>query len=123
MRLIALVVLTAIAAPAGAETLHVSATAGMLQEWELTADLATSASGPEYSGPAVLRHVGLCSADGPEQKTGELKMRPARFSARLEATLSYEGHVCAFAASRRGSASGVMDCRDGGAIPITVSVH
>jgi hypothetical protein len=118
-------VLTVVATTAHGETLHVSATAGMLQEWELTAELAASGSKgqSEYAGPAVLKHVGLCSSDGPEQKTGELRLRPSRWSMRLDATLSYEGHVCSFVATRGGSASGVMDCRDAHGIPITVSVQ
>ncbi len=126
MRLIALALaLTAFATTAHGETLHVSATAGMLQEWEMTAELAAMGSKgqSEYAGPAVLKHVGLCSSDGPERKTGELRLRPSRWSMRLDAMLSYEGHVCSFVATKGGSASGVMDCRDAGGIPITISVR
>lgn len=126
MRSIALVIMLASAATAArAETLRVSATAGMLQEWELTAQLAPAGTGGqgEYTGPVVLRHVGLCSTNGPEEKTGELRVRPSRFSARLDATLSYEGHVCSFVATRGGNATGVMACRDQGGVPITVSVQ
>src|SRR5262245_55354865 len=60
---------------AEAETLEVSGQAGVLGEWELTAKLTATGARKEFSGPMVMKHVGICSVDGPEQKTGEIKLQ------------------------------------------------
>ena len=61
------IVLGALAGPASAQSLQLLGYSGYLGEWELTATVAEDASGrSEYSGPVTLKHVGICSQDGPE---------------------------------------------------------
>ena len=60
---------------AEAETLQVLGQAGVLGEWELTANLTSAGPQKQFSGPLVMKHVGICTVDGPEQKTGEIKLQ------------------------------------------------
>ena len=71
------IVLSALATPAGAQSLQVTGYTGYLGEWELTATVTKSVSGrtKEYSGPLTMKHVGLCTQDGPEEKTGEMRLQ------------------------------------------------
>lgn len=95
---------------AQAEPLQVLGQAGVLGEWELTANLdATDAARKAFSGPMLMRHVGLCTQDGPEEKKGELKLQLTRAS-RLEATLVVEGVTCTYQGRKSDSYSGVLRC-------------
>ena len=79
--LILLIVLGALATPASAQSLQVLGYAGVLGEWELTGNVTGKASShtKEYSGPVTMKHVGVCTQDGPEQKTGEMRIQAVRF--------------------------------------------
>ena len=85
-----LMVPSAAAWTAAAETLEVLGQAGVLGEWELTAKLTATGVQKEFSGPMVMKHIGLCSVDGPEQKTGEIKLQLSGAS-RVKATLVVDG--------------------------------
>ena len=71
------IVLGALATPASAQSLQIVGYSGYLGEWELTATVTETASGhtKEYSGPLTMKHVGLCTQDGPEEKTGEMRLQ------------------------------------------------
>ena len=75
--LLLLIGLGALATPAGAQSLEVLGYAGVLGEWEVTATVRETAPArsKEFSGPLMMKHVGLCTQDGPEEKTGELRLR------------------------------------------------
>ena len=66
------IVLGLLPTPAGAQSLQVIGYSGYLGEWELTATVTERISSrtKEYSGPLTMRHIGLCTQDGPEEKTG-----------------------------------------------------
>jgi hypothetical protein len=61
---------------------------GYLQEWEIKGSLAKTItrSGAEYAGPVTLRHVGLCSVNGVEEKAGVVELKVS--AARLEAIIA-----------------------------------
>src|SRR5450759_5147078 len=90
------IVLSALATPAGAQSLQVIGYSGYLGEWELTATVTETASGriKEYSGPLTMKHVGVCTQDGPEEKTGEMNFQISASSSRLNATISVAGVEC-----------------------------
>ena len=95
---------------AEADSLEVLGQAGVLGEWELTANLnATDAARKQFSGPLLMRHVGLCTQDGPEEKKGEIKLQLTR-SSRVDATLLVEGVTCTYQGRKSDSYSGVMRC-------------
>ena len=69
------ITVSALGAPAHAhQPRQVIGYAGVLGEWELSADVTEARSG-ELSGPATMTHVGLCTQDGPEKKTGDIGLQ------------------------------------------------
>ncbi|MDI1263248.1 MAG: hypothetical protein PS018_08325, partial [bacterium] len=97
--LFAPLILSVLAMPAGAaQPLQVVGYSGHLGEWELTATVTETAGGPapEYAGPLTMKHVGICTQDGPEEKTGALRLRISAASSRLNATLSVAGVECTY---------------------------
>lgn len=68
---------TALAPNAYAQALKVSGQLGVLGEWELSATLSRepAAGKRQFSGPLSLKHVGICSPDGPEEKAGTAQVQ------------------------------------------------
>jgi len=95
---VALIVLGALGVPAHAETRQVIGYAGVLGEWELTATVTENPSRRtgEFSGPLTLKHTGVCTRDGPEERTGEMRFQIAALSSQLNATLSVDGVACSY---------------------------
>ena len=104
---------------AAAGTLEVLGQAGVLGEWELTANLASTDGGArkQFSGPLVMKHVGICSVDGPEIKQGEIKLQLIG-SSRVTATLVVAGVTCTYAGRKSDSFNGVMRCPDQRDVPL-----
>jgi hypothetical protein len=114
-----------IATRAGAEPYAASGQVGYLQEWELKANLARTVSGGrvEYSGPVTLRHVGLCSVNGVEEKSGKLRLTMSRAPGAAEGTLALEGDNCRIMATQAPSYAGLLTCRNGQGVPISFSIE
>ncbi|WP_271566578.1 hypothetical protein [Bradyrhizobium sp. CCBAU 11386] len=114
------IVLIALATPAVAQSLQVIGYSGYLGEWELTATVTETASGPikEYSGPLTMKHVGVCIQDGPEEKTGEMRFQISASSPQLNATLSVAGVECTYSGQLSDSYTGIMNCSDRQAVPL-----
>jgi hypothetical protein len=122
---LALCALGLVAPQAFADSLQLSGHAGFLGEWELTASLTDSGSHGlrEYSGPIALKHVGLCTHDGPEVKTGRMRLSFSASSSRLTATLLLAGIECTYAAKKAGAYDGVLSCPDQSPVPLTVELN
>ena len=116
-----LIVLGALAVPARAQSLEVLGYAGVLGEWELTANVTGNGTGGsrQFSGPLTMRHVGVCTQDGPEEKTGEISFQIAGTS-RMKATLLVDGVECTYRARLSDSYTGMMNCSDRRTIPLTL---
>jgi hypothetical protein len=114
------IVLSALAAPAGAQSLQVIGYSGYLGEWELTATVTETASGDikQYFGPLTMKHVGLCTQDGPEEKTGEMRLRISASSSGLNAKLLVAGIECTYSARLSDSYTGTMNCPDQEPVPL-----
>jgi hypothetical protein len=131
MRALAIAMMTCVlatcmaAARAGAEPYAASGQVGYLQEWELKASLAKTVSGGriEYSGPVTLRHVGLCSVNGVEEKFGKLRLTMSRAPGAAEGTLAMEGDSCRVIANQAPSYSGLLTCRNGQGVPISFAIE
>jgi hypothetical protein len=78
-----LMLLVALATPAGAQSLQVFGYAGVLGEWELTASVTGNDDSKDYSGPLTMTHVGICTADGPEEKKGNIRLQVATIVAHV----------------------------------------
>ena len=123
--LVLLIVLGALATPAQAQSLQVLGYAGVLGEWELTANVTGSiGSGlKQFSGPLTMKHVGVCTQDGPEEKTGEIRVRISASSSQLNATLSVAGAECTYSGRLSDAYTGTMDCPDRQAVPLKLWVR
>jgi hypothetical protein len=108
------------AAPAQAESMQLVGYAGVLGEWELTATVTEQAGrwSKAFSGPLSMKHVGICTQDGPEEKTGEIRLQISALSSRLDATLLVEGVACNYSAGLSDPYSGMMACPDREAVPL-----
>ena len=123
--LLLLVALGALAAPARSQSLEVIGNAGVLGEWELTATVATERESQrtrEYAGPLMMKHVGWCTQEGPEEKTGEIRLQISTLSSRLKATVSVAGVECTYRASLADSYTGKMECPGRPAVPLELWV-
>jgi hypothetical protein len=109
-----------------AQHLRIIGTAGYLSEWELNAEVAPRLDGgvQEFSGPMHMKHVGLCTVNGPVEKSGKLTLWISPGSTRLRATLSLNGgDQCSYAGQWSGTSTGTMDCSRGKGIPLTLSAE
>lgn len=118
-----MIVLGVLATSATAEPRQVIGYAGVLGEWELTATVTEAASqrDGEFSGPLILTHVGICTQDEPERKTGEIRLQMS--ASRVSATLSLAGLECTYSARLSDAYKGTMTCPDRPAIPLTLWVR
>ena len=107
---------------AQAQSYSASGQIGYLQEWEIKGSLAktTTRTGADYSGPVTLRHVGLCSVNGIEQKSGVVQLKVSR--SRLEGTLAMDDDNCRIDASVSQPYAGLLNCRNGQGVPINLSI-
>ena len=100
------------AAPAGADSLQLVGYSGYLGEWELTAALTEDGSTTPkgYSGPLSMKHVGLCTQDGPEEKSGKIRVQMVPSESRIKATLWVDGVECGYQGILSDFYTGTMDC-------------
>jgi hypothetical protein len=117
------IALIAMVAPARAQPLEILGYSGFLGEWELTATVTETAPGRNaYSGPLTMKHVGLCTQDGPEERTGEMRLELSASSSRLDATLRVAGVECRYSGRLSGSYDGTLACPDREAVPLKLWV-
>jgi hypothetical protein len=120
VKLFFLPIMGILATPASAQSLQVIGYSGYLGEWELTATLMEGASSrtKEYAGPVTMRHVGICTKDGPEEKTGEMRLQVSASSSQLNATFLVAGVECTYSGRLSDSYTGTMDCPGRQAVPL-----
>jgi hypothetical protein len=112
------------AGSAMAQSYSVSGQVGYLQEWEMKASLAKTVTGGavNYDGPATLRHVGLCSINGPVEKSAVVRLTVSRRTSAIEGTLAMKDDSCRIVVSASKPYSGLLNCRDGQGVPIRFSI-
>jgi hypothetical protein len=124
--LLLMLILSAAAGPVQAQSLRVTGATGYLSEWEVSGSVTETVSGRvrELSGPLTVKHVGLCSQDGPEEKAGEIKLQIMRSGAlsQIRATMTWDGAKCAFSGKFSDTYTGLMDCADAKGVPLTLSI-
>lgn len=123
MRALLVLILSALAAPAVAQSLQVVGYAGVLGEWELTATVteAEPRRAGVFSGTVTMTHVGICTQDGPERKAGEIRLQIS--PSQLNAKLSLAGVECTYSAWLSDAYKGQMNCPDRPAMPLTLWVR
>jgi hypothetical protein len=113
-----LIALVALTTPAGAQSLQVFGYAGLLGEWELTASVTGYESTEEFSGPLTMKHVGICTQDGPEEKTGNIRFRLSKSSSQIRASFLVDGVECSYRAELSDFFTGMMSCPNRPAVPL-----
>jgi len=112
-----------------AQTRAVSGQLGVLGEWEFTATVTkqTDGSGRLWRGPLSLKHIGFCSVDAPEQKSGELHLEipdPVSGSpTEATATLLIDGTACTFKGHLTDGYDGFMACPDRANVPMILMLQ
>jgi hypothetical protein len=121
---LAVAALTVFAGAANAEPREVFGYAGELGEWELLATVTDQAHAPggEFSGPLTMTHVGICTQDGPEKRSGEIRFQLSESSSTLNAVMVLAGVECSFKGKRTDFYSGVMACADRRTFPLKLWV-
>jgi len=106
-----------LAGASSAQSLELIGQAGVLGEWEMTASLTATGGKQEFSGLITLKHTGLCTADGPDTRTGDIKLQMASAS-RVRGTLTIDGAPCTYSATKSDAYVGTMSCRDRRDVPL-----
>jgi hypothetical protein len=124
--LLLVLIVSVVALPVRAQSLRVTGETGYLSEWEVSGNVTESTSGRvrEFSGPLTMKHIGLCSQAGPEEKVAEIKLQMAKFGLlpRFHATMTMDGSVCTFSGKFSDTYNGLMDCAGAKGVPITLSI-
>ena len=91
---------------------------GYLGEYELGGIVSEQiANGrKEYLGSLAVKHVGLCTRDGPKETTAQIRLTGT--STRAIATLVFEGVECTYEGVLSESYHGFMNCADKTSLPI-----
>ena len=119
--LIFAVSVSALAASAAvAQSMQIQGVTGYLGEYDLSADVSGEASSgmQELSGPLKIKHVGLCSHDGPNETLSYLKLEFVNASAPVTATLNFDGHECSYRGYLSESYNGALTCTGGLSLPL-----
>jgi hypothetical protein len=115
-----LALLGALATPAVAETREVLGYAGVLGEWELTANVTGDDSTKPLVGPLTMTHVGICTVDSLEEKKGEIRLQISQPASRISATLLLDGVECTYSGRLSDFYSGTMNCPARAPIPLKI---
>jgi hypothetical protein len=119
--------LFAAATPVRAQSLRVTGEAGYLSEWALSGNVSESISGRvrELSGSLNMKHVGLCSQAGPEEKAAEIRLQISNSGLlpHFAATMIMDGSRCTFSGTFSDTYSGFMDCPNAKGVPVTLSIR
>jgi hypothetical protein len=100
---------------------------GYLSEWAVSGNVKESLSGRvrELVGPLTMKHVGLCSQAGSEEKAAEIRLEISQsgLSPHFQATMTIDGSRCTFSGAFSGTYKGFMECPDARGVPVTLSIR
>ncbi len=119
-------VFSLVANAAHAQSARVAGAAGYLSEWAFSGNLSETGAhgGNQFSGSVNWKHVGLCSHNGPEEKSGDFTLQISRSGSapQIHAVLKVDGAQCEYNGPLSENSTGRMDCSDAKGIPLTLSV-
>jgi hypothetical protein len=109
---------------ANADPLQIFGYSGDLGEWELTAAVTPEGSSADnqFSGALLMKHVGLCTQEGPEEKTGKIRIRMLPSSSQLEARLWVDGSECSYRGVLTDFYIGRLNCTGQKTVPLKLWV-
>lgn len=106
--------------PGNPSSLDITGYTGRLGEWEVTAVVASTGENSELAGPVTMRHVGICTQDGPQEKKGEMRVRLSTFTPQIMAAIVVDGVECAYRGPLSEAHLGEMLCPDRRPVPMTL---
>jgi hypothetical protein len=65
-----------------------------------------------------MKHVGLCTQDGPEEKSGKIRVQMVPSESRIKATLWVDGVECGYQGILSDFYTGTMDCSGRERVPL-----
>ena len=65
-------------------------------------------------------HVGICTQDGPETKTGQIRFQLSKLPSEMKATIWIDGVECKFSARLSDRYAGSMICPDRQVVPLNI---
>jgi hypothetical protein len=124
MRAFALASWVAVLGASGhAQPLQINGKFGFLGEYELSATITLVLSGGERGliGPMTIRHVGLCTHDGPNESRGEMAVELIDTKERISVAFAFDGQQCTYNGKLSQQNVGELRC-SGHAIPFSIWV-
>jgi hypothetical protein len=115
-----LLLFSVFAVPAIAEPMRLHGMTGYVREYELSGSASEQNWNGKriFSGPLTVKHVGLCTHDGPNETVGEIRLEFSRWSSRVAVTLDFQGSKCQYEGVLSESHLGFMDCGREGSLPL-----
>ena len=112
-------VAASLATAADAQSLQVNGKFGFLGEYEISATVApeTENASRQFSGPMLVKHVGICTHDGRDERDGQLRLQMLSY-ARVRATLLLDGHECTFNGRFSHREFGLLTCPNEATVPL-----
>lgn len=107
--------------PVFAQPLKMAAKFGFLGEYELWATVAQETSGREHwlTGPMTIKHVGLCTHNGPNESHGEITVQVIDRRSQISAAFAFDGQRCTYKGRVSQENIGDLIC-SAGAIPFSI---
>jgi hypothetical protein len=98
--------------PAHGQSLQVNGKFGFLGEYELSASVTpdTVGSKQKFTGPMTIRHVGLCTHNGPNESRSEITVQVAGAKSPINATFAFDGQQCIYKGKASQEDVGVLVC-------------
>jgi hypothetical protein len=121
MRVIILIAsVVALVTTASARSLEIHGVTGYLSEFELSATVSERVLNgtEELSGPLYVKHVGLCTHDGPNDTLGQLTLKFIGPAPSVTATLVFDGHECTYRGFLVETYNGTLNCADRVSLPL-----
>jgi hypothetical protein len=122
VRALAVVLLVVVlVTPARTQSLQIKGKFGYLGEYELFATVTLQSSGAErrFAGPMKVKHVGLCSHNGPNESQVEITLQFVDAKSPVEATFAFDGRECHYKGRIAEDNIGELSC-SGDSLPFTI---
>jgi hypothetical protein len=105
---------------ADARSLQISGVTGYISDYQLSASVSSDTSGgvEALSGPLVIKHVGLCTHEGPNETVSQIRIEFVNEAAPVIATLQFDGHECSYRGPLSETRIGVLACDRGLSLPL-----
>ena len=98
--------------PGHGQPLQINGKFGFLGEYELSATVTpdTVGSKQKFTGPVTVRHVGLCTHNGPNESRSEITVQVTDAKSQINATFAFDGQQCTYKGKVSQEDAGALIC-------------